>query len=157
MAVDIINVAPIPNPASRYQLPEAAATSMPVAVQSFFSALCVPLSSPRDRKGTCNAAIFCRAAVTSALARIPAGSNLGPIMTKSLYITSKRLSPQPALTKSSSSSLECTKSTSPSPFLAFLMACPVPTATTRTVMPVSCVKTGKSASNNPEFCVDVVD
>ena len=46
---------------------------------------------------------------------------------------------------------------SDAPLRAFLMACPVPTATTRTSMPLRSVNTGRMWSNRPLFWVDVVD
>ena len=39
----------------------------------------------------------------------------------------------------------------------FLSTGPVPTATTRTSIPVFLVKSGRICSNSPEFCVEVVD
>ena len=64
-------------------------------------------------------------------------------MTKSLYIRSKRATPWPSATNRSSAALACTSRTSPSPFAAFLIAWPVPTATTRTSMPVFPVNIGR--------------
>ena len=147
----------MPEPVSRYQPPEAASTSTPASFQSPSSALWVPLSSPREAKGASAAAIFTSAATASAMPATPAGSEGGPTMTKSLYITSKRATPSPSATNFSSAVLACTKRTSPSPFAAFLIACPVPTATTRTSIPVFPVNVGRMWSKRPEFRVDVVD
>ena len=147
----------MPEPVSRYQPPEAASTSTPASFQSPSSALWVPLSSPREAKGASAAAIFASAATASAMPATPAGSEGGPTMTKSLCITSKRAFPWPSATNFSSTVLACTKRTSPSPFAAFLIACPVPTATTRTSIPVFPVNIGRMWSKRPEFRVDVVD
>ena len=83
----------MPEPVSRYQVPLAALASTPAACQSCSSALCVPLSSPREANGALAAAIFASAAVASVMPATPAGSLFGPTMTKSLYITSKRFTP----------------------------------------------------------------
>ena len=83
----------MPEPVSRYQPPEAACTSIPAAFHSPSSALWVPLSSPRDAKVASASAIFASAATASAMPATPAGSDVGPMMTKSLYITSKRATP----------------------------------------------------------------
>ena len=147
----------MPEPVSRYQVPLAALASTPAACHSFSSALCVPLSSPREAKGAPAAAIFCRAAVTSVMPATPAGSPLGPTMTKSLYMTSKRFTPWPSATNCSSSGLACTNSTSPSPLRAFLIAWPVPTATTRTSIPVLSWNSGSRWPNSPDCSVEVVD
>ena len=147
----------MPEPVSRYQSPEAAATSTPASFQSFSSALWVPESSPREAKGALLSAILASDATTSFEPAMPAGSAGGPTTTKSLYITSKRSTPPPSAMNFSSAALACTSSTSPSPFSAFLIAWPVPTATTRTSIPVFLVNSGSSTSNRPEFCVEVVD
>ena len=133
----------MPEPVSRYQPPEAAPTSTPVAAQSPSSAWWVPLSSPREANGASAPAIFANAATASVMPVTPAGSAGGPTMTKSLYITSKRTTPCPSATNFSSADLACTSRTSPSPFAAFLIACPVPTATTRTSIPVFSVNLGR--------------
>ena len=112
----------MPVPASRYQVPDAALASTPASFHSRSSALCVPLSSPRETNGALASAIFLKAATTSLEPAILAGSLAGPTTTKSLYITSKRFTPQPSATNFSSEGLSCTNSTSPSPFWAFLMA-----------------------------------
>ena len=86
-----------------------------------------------------------------------AGSLAEPTTTKSLYMTSKRFTPPAIGHELLFRGLSCTNSTSPSPFRAFLMAWPVPTATTRTSMPVFFVKAGSMCLKRPEFSVDVVD
>src|SRR6266516_4294708 len=58
--------------------------------------MCVPLRSPRDTNGALAALIFFKASRISRPPEIFAGSALGPIRTKSLYITSKRLTPWPS-------------------------------------------------------------
>jgi len=50
----------------------------------------VPLSSPRDANTDPLSAIFRSAAGASVIPATPAGSDVGPTMMKSLYITSKR-------------------------------------------------------------------
>ena len=147
----------MPLPASRYQVPEAALASTPASFQSRSSDLCVPLSSPRETNGALLSAIFLKAATTSLEPAMPAGSLAGPTTMKSLYMTSKRFTPPPSATNFSSDGLSCTNSTSPSPLTAFLMAWPVPTATTRTSMPVFFVNIGRMCLKRPEFSVDVVD
>src|SRR5262249_26735681 len=47
--------------------------------------------------------------------------------------------------------------TAPCLFPAFLTVGRVPTATTRTSIPVFLVNSGRICSNRPEFCVEVVD
>ena len=128
----MFSVAPIPDPVSRYQPPDAADMSTPVSPQSRRSALWVPLSSPREAKAAPEPAIFASAATASVIPATPAGSDGGPTITKSLYITSARAIPWPSATNVISAGFAWTKSTSPSPFAAFRIACPVPTATTRT-------------------------
>ena len=65
MPTPVLMVAPMPLPASRYQVPEAALASTPASFQSRSSALCVPLSSPRETNGALASAIFLKAATTS--------------------------------------------------------------------------------------------
>ncbi len=72
-------------------------------------------------------------------------------MTKSLYMTSRRWTPKPSATYFSSDGLWWTSSTSASPLRAKRMAWPVPTATTRTWIPVFFLNRGSMWSNNPEF------
>ena len=157
MPAAAFSVAPMPEPVSRYQSPEASAGSTLASFQRLFSFLWVPLSSPRDAKRDPDSAILVRAPVTSVMPLIPAGSAFGPTMTKSLYMTSKRSTPLPSATNFSSDGLAWTSSTSPSPLAAFLSAWPVPTATTRTSMPVLSLNWGRMLSRRPEFWVEVVD
>ena len=71
-----------------------------------------------------------------------AGSLFGPISTKSLYMTGKRFTPNPSATNFSSAAWSCTNTTSASPRRAMSSAWPVPSATTRTLMPVSFSNSG---------------
>jgi hypothetical protein len=78
----------MPEPVSRYQVPLAPATSTPASCQNASSALWVPLSSPREANGVFAAAILPIASTTSLSPLMPAGSEAGPTITKSLYMTS---------------------------------------------------------------------
>ena len=89
----VFSVGPMPEPVSRYQGPFCLAMSMPAAFQSCSSAKCVPLLSPREANAALLWRILFKAATISLLPPIPAGSDLGPTRMKSLYITSKRLTP----------------------------------------------------------------
>ena len=82
-----------------------AAASMPASFHKARSFLWVPDSSPREAKGALASAILCSAAGASFMPETPAGSALGPTMTKSLYMTSKRFTPQPSATNFSSACL----------------------------------------------------
>src|SRR5262249_6824799 len=93
----------------------------------------------------------------SMLPLMPAGSLLGPISTKSVYITGKRFTPKPSATNFTSSALACTNATSASPRLAVSSAWPVPCATTRTSMPVLALNAGRMWPNRPESWVEVVE
>src|SRR5690606_7650398 len=62
MPTAVLSVAPMPEPVSRYQPPEAASTSMPAASQIWSSLVCVPESSPREANGASAAAIWAKAA-----------------------------------------------------------------------------------------------
>ena len=93
MAWAMFRVAPMPAPASRYQVPLAAAGSVSAALHRPRSFLWVPLSSPRETKGLLAAAIAARALAASFWPAIPAGSSFGPTSTKSLYMTSWRATP----------------------------------------------------------------
>src|SRR6266851_4082126 len=147
----------MPEPVSLYHCPDAALMSMPASCQSRFSALSVPLSSPRDAKGAREAAIALKAATMSVPPATLAGSLVGPISTKSLYMTSRRPTPKPAATKASSDGVSWTSSTSASPCSPSLSAWPVPTATTRTAMPVFLVKAGRRWPKRPDCSVEVVE
>jgi hypothetical protein len=80
----------MPEPVSRYQEPFPCSGSTPASRHSRSSAAWVPLRSPREAKGDFAAAILFNAP-TASLPRAPAGSDFGPTMKKSLYITSRRL------------------------------------------------------------------
>ncbi len=149
MPAAVLSVGPMPEPVSRYQLPLAPATSMPAFCQSASSALWVPLSSPREANGALAAAILVRASSASLLPLMPAGSAAGPTITKSLYITSWRSTPKPSATNCSSDGLWCTNSTSASPFFASSIAWPVPTATTRTSIPVFFLELRQQLAEQP--------
>ncbi len=114
MPMPALSVAPMPEPVSRYQSPEAAVGSTPVSAQSAISFLWVPESSPREAKGASASAIFASASWASSMPAMPAGSSAGPTMTKSLYIRSVRSTPMPSATNFSSAGLAWTSSTSPS-------------------------------------------
>ena len=157
MPMPAFSVAPMPEPVSRYQPPESAAASIPAARHSRSSALWVPLSSPRDANGARTLAILASAAGVSVMPAMRAGSACGPTITKSLYIASARARPWPSATNFSSASRSWTSSASPSPLAALRIAWPVPTATTRTSIPVLARNTGRMRSNRPEFRVEVVD
>ena len=83
----VLSAGPMPWPVSRYHAPFAFSRSIPDAFQSFSSAMCVPLLSPRDTNGACAASILFNASVMSLVPPTFAGSLFGPISTKSLYIT----------------------------------------------------------------------
>ena len=57
----------------------------------------------------------------------------------------------------SSADFACTNTTSASPRRAMSSACPVPSATTRTSMPVFFWKTGSRCLNSPDCSVEVVE
>ena len=157
MPTAAFSVAPIPEPVSRYQPPLAEAVSTSVSLHSSSSFLWVPESSPRDANAAPERAIVARLATASFAPAIPAGSEAGPTITKSLYMRSNRSTPNPPATNASSAGFACTSSTSASPLRALRSACPVPTATTRTSMPDSAVNRGRIWSSRPEFRVEVVD
>src|SRR5215472_13166437 len=153
----MLSAAPMPCPIDLYHGPASFSMSMPAACQRLISAICVPDRSPREMKGALLALIVCSAKTTFLPPLMPAGSLLGPIMTKSLYITELRFTPNPSATNFSSASFACTNTTSASPRRAVSRAWPVPCAKTLTVIPVFCLKIGNRYSNKPESCVDVVD
>ena len=70
--------------------------------------MCVPLLSPRETNGACAAWIFFSASRMSLPPAIFAGSLFGPISTKSLYITGKRLTPWPSARNFSSAAFAWT-------------------------------------------------
>ncbi len=83
----------MPEPVSRYHVPLAFNGSIPVSCHKRISLLWVPESSPRDANMARAWASLASAAVASRMPRTPAGSRLGPTMTKSLYMRSDRLTP----------------------------------------------------------------
>ena len=109
---------------------------MPAAFQSFSSAMWVPDLSARLAKGACFSPIFFMASSTF-IPLIPAGSLLGPRITKSLYMTWRRFTPAPSATNFFSASGSCTSTTSTSPLRPYSRALPVPTETHWISMPVS--------------------
>ena len=157
MAPAVFSAAPMPWPISRYQAGLAPAGSMLAAFHSASSAACVPDLSPRDTNGLPFSLIALSPASTSLPPLILAGSDFGPISTKSLYMTPKRFTPKPSATNFSSCDLACTNTTSASPRLPVSSACPVPCAMTFTSMPVLALNFGRMNPNSPESCVEVVD
>src|SRR5690606_20868779 len=77
-------------------------------------------------------------------------------MTKSLYMTRLCSTPWPDSTNFFSATGSWTKTTSASPFSPVFSAWPVPCATTRTVIPVALVKSGRIWPNSPDCSVEVV-
>src|SRR5260370_1126062 len=108
MADAVLRAAPMPWPTSRYHGPFWAAISMPASFHSASSAWWVPERSPRDTKGAPFAWTAFSAVTMSLLPLMPAGSLLGPISTKALYITRKRFTPAPSRTNFSSPARACT-------------------------------------------------
>ena len=147
----------MPCPISRYQLPLPGSRSTPASFHSRSSAAWVPERSPREMKGALAAAILRKASETSLLPAIFAGSAFGPITTKSLYITPNRFTPKPSAMNFSSATLSCTNTTSASPRRPMSSACPVPTATTLTPIPLAAVNFGSRKPNSPDCSVDVVE
>src|SRR6516165_1225086 len=153
----MLSAAPMPCPIDLYHGPASFSMSMPAACQRLISAICVPDRSPREMKGALLALIVCSAKTEFLAPLMPAGSFLGPIMTKSLYITELRFTPNPSATNFSSASFACTNTTSASPRRARSRAWPVPLAMTLTSMPVFCLNRGGIKPNSPESSVEVVD
>src|SRR6516164_3658658 len=91
----MLSAAPMPCPIDLYHGPASFSMSMPAACQGLISAICVPDRSPREMKGALLALIVCSAKTAFLPPLMPAGSLLGPIMTKSLYITELRFTPNP--------------------------------------------------------------
>ena len=102
MAPAVFSAAPMPWPISRYHAGLVPAGSMLAAFQSASSAECVPDLSPRDTNGLPFSLIALSPASMSLPPLILAGSDFGPISTKSLYITPKRFTPKPSATNFSS-------------------------------------------------------
>ena len=136
-----------------YQSP---AGSTPASRQTSRSFRCVPESSPLETKGERPSAIAPNASAMEVEPRMLAGSDGGPTRTKSLCMTARRLSPWPSAMNRSSSSGEWARITSASPRRPNWRACPLPTATTFTSMPVSSRNSGTSTSSRPLSCVLVV-
>jgi hypothetical protein len=84
-------------------------------------------------------------------------SALGPITTKSLYITSNRFAPKSSDMKFSSAAWSWTKTTSASPRRPMSSAWPLPTATTFTAIPARSLKRGRRKPNKPDCSVEVVE
>ena len=143
----------MPCPASRYQSP---AGLTPAFCQSASSFLLVPESSPRDTNIARDVAILASASAASLLCATAAGSAGGPMMTKSLYITWRRFTPQPSSTNFCSAAGACTSTTSTSPLQPSRNACPVPTASTWTSRPLRDSNFGRITFSKPEFSVLVV-
>ena len=83
----------MPWPRFLYQSPEAAFTSILACFQRRSSIRLVPLSSPREAKGALAAAIFSKASTALLSPLTWAGSDSGPTMMKSLYISGSRFTP----------------------------------------------------------------
>src|SRR6516164_5010397 len=147
----------MPCPIDLYHGPASFLMSMPAAFQRLSSAIWVPERSPREMKGAPLALMLCSAKAAFLAPLMLTGSSFGPMMTKSLYITEWRFTPNPCAMNFSSASLACTKTTSASPRRAVSSALPVPWATTLTTMPVFCLNSGRMWPNRPESCVDVVE
>ena len=146
----------MPWPTSRYHWPRPAAGSTPASCHRRSSAACVPERSPRLTNAARASAIRRSASLVSRSPLTRAGSAAGPTTTKSLNITCRRGPPKPSATKRSSATRSCTNTTSASPRRPTSSAWPVPSATTRTVMPVSAVKIGRMWRNRPDCSVLVV-
>ena len=116
----------------------------------------VPESSPRETNTAFDSTILRKAARMSFMPATFAGSALGPTSTKSLYITSRRFTPNPCATNRSSSGRLCTSTTSTSPFSPSFIALPVPTEITCTLSPLSDSNFGSRKRSNPELSVLVV-
>src|SRR5262249_28351292 len=104
-AAAMLSAAPMPWPISRYQPPFAWSMSMPASFQYRSSAAWVPDRSPREMNGALAAAMLRNASSRSRPPSTRAGSLLGPITTKSLYMTSKRFTPKPSARNFSSAAL----------------------------------------------------
>ena len=99
----------MPEPVSRYQGPLSLSMSMPAAFhRSQLGDVRAALVAARDERR------LRRLDLAAAPRRCPcrratfAGSDFGPIRTKSLYITSKRFTPKPSARNFSSAGLSCT-------------------------------------------------
>src|SRR6185503_16655651 len=146
-------VAPIPCPDSMYH---GAAGSIPACFQSVSSRAWVPDLSPRETKREPVAASFFSASTAFGVPLILAGSSSGPMMTKSLYMTSRRFSILPSSTNFLSSAGAWARVTSASPRAARARAWPVPTEMVLTLRPLCFSNIGTSTSSSPESWVLVV-
>ncbi len=98
-----------------------------------FSSLSVPESSPRLMKDAFWSAILVSASVADFMPLMPTGSPAGPTMTKSLCMTSCRLTTDPLSTSACSELGACARTASASPRSAMASASPEPTAMTFTL------------------------
>src|SRR5258705_137658 len=113
----------MPCPVSLYQGPFSLAMSMPASFHRSSSAICVPLRSPRETKSEPVDFTFFSASRMSLPPATLAGSDFGPINTKSLYITGKRFTPWPSARNFSSAEPPWTNTTSASPGRAWARVC----------------------------------
>ena len=143
----------MPWPDSMYQAPLG---STPACFHSPSSSVCVPDLSPRETKRDWLSAILFIASSALDMPLTFAGSSSGPMMTKSLYMTRRRLSSLPSSTYFRSTEGAWASVTSASPRAAKVSACPVPTEIVLTVSPVFFSNMGTSTSRSPESCVLVV-
>src|SRR5882724_3886658 len=146
-------VCPMPWPDSMYHAPLG---SLPACFHSPSSRRWVPDLSPRETKRDCVPAMRLRASTALGMPLILAGSSSGPMMTKSLYMTSRRFCILPSSTYFRSREGACTRATSASPRAARARACPVPTEIVLTVRPVFLSNMGTRVSRSPESWVLVV-
>ncbi len=116
----------MPWPASTYQAPDGVT---PAFFQSSSSFLWVPESSPRETNGNSRWLIWRRASAPAVADVMPAGSSLGPAITKSFQKTGTRATPWPSATNFFSAAGAWTSTMSTSPFWPWVSACPVPVAT----------------------------
>ena len=124
---------------------------MPAAFHSRSSAECVPLLSPRETNGAFAAAIFFSAATMSLPPATLAGSAFGPISTKSLYITSRAFDAVALGDELLLSGLGVDEHDVGVAAPPRSSAWPVPSATTRTWMPVFFSNAGSRCLNRPRL------
>jgi hypothetical protein len=116
----------------------------------------VPDLSPRETKRDWLSAMRLRASSAFGSPLIFAGSSGGPMTTKSLYMTRRRLDILPSATYFFSRPGACASVTSASPRAANAKAWPVPTEMVFTVSPLFFSNKGTSTSSSPESWVLVV-
>src|SRR5262249_61859679 len=109
----MLSVAPIPLPDSTYQAPFGV---IPADFQRDSSRLWVPELSPLETNGACDCSMSFSAATAVLLDFILAGSFEGPMIMKSLYITTGRFSSLPWPAYFSSSLSAGTNTTTPAPY-----------------------------------------